>query len=125
MTAHEFRRIALSLPQASEAAHMGHPDFRVSGRIFASLGYPRNGWGMIKLIREQQEVFVRAQPTALAPAKGAWGRGGATSVHLRTARKDVVRDALMMAWRNRAPKALASQITLPSRRLITRLSRNR
>jgi len=57
MTAREFRRIALSLPQASEAAHMGHPDFRVGGRIFATLGYPRSGWRMVKLTPEQQELF--------------------------------------------------------------------
>src|SRR2546426_5700970 len=78
MTAREFRTIALSLPQASEAAHMGHPDFRVGGRIFATLGYPRSGWGMVKLTPEQQELFVRAQPLAFAPVKGAWGRAGAT-----------------------------------------------
>ncbi len=78
MTAREFRRIALSLPQASEAAHLGHPDFRVAGRTFATLGYPRGGWGMVKLTPEQQEFFVRAQPAAFAPVKGGWGRGGAT-----------------------------------------------
>src|SRR6266571_1731833 len=80
MTVREFRSIALSLPQVSEAAHMGHPDFRVGGRIFATLGYPRSGWGMVKLTREQQELFVRAQPVAFAPVKGAWGRAGATNV---------------------------------------------
>src|SRR3989454_6777840 len=83
MTAAEFRRIALSLPQAAEASHMGHPDFRVAGRIFATLGYPRSGWGMVKLTPEQQELFVRAQPAAFAPVKGGWGRGGATNVRLR------------------------------------------
>src|SRR6266853_2089980 len=83
MTAAEFRRIALSLPQASEAAHMGHPDFRVAGRIFATLGHPRTGWGMVKLTPEQQELFVRAQSAAFAPVKGGWGRGGATNVRPR------------------------------------------
>src|SRR5436309_5904551 len=73
MTAHEFRRIALSLPQASEAAHMGHPDFRVGGRIFATLGYPRSGWGMVKLTPEQQELFVRTEPAVFAPVKGGMG----------------------------------------------------
>src|SRR5947199_3289957 len=67
MTAREFRSLALSLPRASEAAHMGHPDFRVAGRIFATLGYPRSGWGMVKLTPEQQELFVRAQPAVFAP----------------------------------------------------------
>ena len=74
MTAHEFRRIALSLAQASEAAHVGHPDFRVGGRIFATLGYPRSGWGMVKLTPEQQELFVRTRPAAFAPVKGGWGQ---------------------------------------------------
>ena len=110
MTAREFRRIALSLPQASEAAHMGHPDFRVAGRIFATLGYPRNGWGMVKLTPEQQELFVKSQPAAFAPVKGGWGRGGATNVRLRAAKKGVVREALITAWRNRAPKRLAQQM---------------
>jgi len=110
MTAHEFRRIALSLPQAFEAAHMGHPDFRVAGRIFATLGYPRSGWGMVKLNPEQQELFVRTQPAAFAPVEGGWGRGGATNVRLRAAKKGAVREALITAWRNRAPKRLAEQV---------------
>src|SRR2546426_1104998 len=93
MTAAEFRRIALSLPQASQAAHMGHPDFRVAGRIFATLGYPRRGWGMVKLTPEQQEVFVLAQPAAFVPVKCAWGRAGGISVRFRAVRKVPVRDA--------------------------------
>jgi len=112
VTADEFRSIALSLPQASEAAHMGHPDFRVAGRIFATLGYPRSGWGMVKLTPEQQELFVRAQPAAFVPVKGAWGRAGGTSVRLRAARKGPVREALLIAWRNRAPKRLVGQVKL-------------
>ena len=107
MTAREFRTIALSLPQASEGAHMGHPDFRVAGRIFATLGYPRSGWGMVKLTPDQQALFVRAQPRAFAPVKGAWGRAGATNVRLRAAKKGAVREALLIAWRNRALKRLA------------------
>jgi len=112
MTAREFRSIALSLPQASEAAHMGHPDFRVAGRIFATLGYPRSGWAMVKLTPEQQEFFVRAQPVAFAPVKGGWGRGGATNVQLRAAKQRAVREALITAWRNRAPKQLAEEAEL-------------
>ena len=110
MTALEFRRIALSLPQASEATHMGHPDFRVAGRIYATLGYPRSGWGMIKLTPEQQEVFVRAEPAVFAPVKGGWGRRGATNVRLRAAKQGAVREALITAWRNRAPKRLAERV---------------
>jgi hypothetical protein len=110
VTAGEFRRIALSLPQATEAVHHGHPDFRVGGRVFATLRYPRNGWGMVKLTAEQQELFVRAQPAAFEPVTGAWGRAGSTSVRLRTARQAVVREALTMAWRNRAPTRLADEM---------------
>ncbi len=107
MTAKEFRAIALSLPEATEAAHMGHPDFRVGGRIFATLGYPRSGWGMVSLTPEQQELFVQAQPAMFAPVKGGWGRSGATNVKLRSAKKAAVREALTIAWRNRAPKRLS------------------
>ncbi len=107
MTVQEFRAMALSLPEATESAHMDHPDFRVGGRIFATLGYPRSGWGMVSLTPEQQELFVQAQPAAFAPVKGGWGRSGATNVRLRAAKKAAVREALTIAWRNRAPKRLA------------------
>ena len=110
MTAAQFRRMALSLPDASEAAHMGHRDFRVAGRIFATLGYPRSGWGMVALTPEQQELFVRAQPAAFAPVTGGWGRGGATNVRWRAAKKGAVREVLITAWRNRAPKRLAESV---------------
>lgn len=109
MTAREFRMIALSLPEASEAAHMGHPDFRVEGRIFATLGYPRSGWGMVALTPDQQELFVRTQPASFKPVDGGWGRKGATNVRLRAAKKAAVREALTIAWRNRAPKRLAKE----------------
>jgi len=66
--------------------------------------------GMVKLTPEQQELFVRAQPVVFAPVKGGWGRGGATNVRLRTATKGAVREALITAWRNRAPKRLAESI---------------
>jgi len=92
---------------------MGHPDFRVGGRIFATLGYPKGGWGMVKLTPEQQELFVRTQPATFAPVKGGWGRGGATNVRLRAAKKAAVREALTIAWRNCAPKRLAAQVALP------------
>ena len=110
MTAHQFRRIALSFPEASEAAHMGHPDFRVGDRIFATLGYPRDGWAMVKLTPEQQELFARTQPAVFAPVQGGWGRGGATQVRLRAATVPAVREALYTAWCNRAPKRLTRQV---------------
>lgn len=100
MTAQEFRRIALSLDGATAQKHMGHPDFRVGGKIFATLGIPGRGWGMVKLTPDQQELFVRSQPKGFMPVKGAWGRFGATSVALPSARKGAVREALTMAWEN-------------------------
>ena len=109
MTANEFRRLALTLPEATEAAHMGHPDFRVGGKIFATLGYPSAGWGVVVLKPEQQELFVRAEPKSFVPVKGGWGRAGNTNVRLRAARKALVREAMIEAWRNRAPKRLARE----------------
>src|SRR5947208_14538049 len=76
MTARDFREIALSFPEAVESAHMSHPDFRVDGRIFATLGYPDEEWGMIKLTPEGQRSFVRTDPAVFRPVKGAWGRRG-------------------------------------------------
>ena len=78
MTAEEFRKMALSLPETSEAAHMGHPDFRVGGKIFATLSPPGQGWAMVKLTPDQQESFVQAEPKVFAPFNGAWGRDGTT-----------------------------------------------
>lgn len=100
MTAQEFRRMALSLAGTTAQSHMGHPDFRVAGRIFATLGFPGRGWGMVKLTPEQQELFVRSQPKAFKPVNGAWGRAGVTNVALPTAKKSAVREALTMAWEN-------------------------
>lgn len=104
MTAGEFRRFALRLPEATASSHMGHPDFRVGGRIFASLDYPSRGWGMVKLTSEQQELFVRTEPKAFMPAKGAWGRSGSTSVRLPAAGTAAVREALQLAWQNCSTK---------------------
>ena len=106
-TEDDFRRIALSLPEATESSHMGHPDFRVSGRIFATLRAPQKGWGMVKLTPEQQETFVQSEPTVFVPVKGGWGRKGATNVWLDSADRDILRRALATAWRNIAPKGLA------------------
>ncbi len=104
MTEAEFRAMALSLPGAVEASHMDHPDFRVGGKIFATLRYPGPGWGMIALTPDEQSLIVQAEPGVYTPVKGAWGRGGATLVDLKAARKRSVRTALAAAWRRRAPK---------------------
>ena len=106
MTPNEFRELALSFPEAIESAHMHHPDFRVAGKIFATLGYPDEDSAMVKLSAAGQKEFVRIGPTVFAPVKGAWGRHGATTVNLPAATTDIVREALTAAWRNTAPKRL-------------------
>lgn len=110
MTAHQFRRLALSLPEVEERSHMQHPDFRVGGKVFAGLGYPDKSWGMVKLTPEQQREFVTAHPVAFKPANGAWGLQGSMLVRLKTSDEDIVRDALRAAWRGRAPKKIMARI---------------
>lgn len=100
--AEDFRRIALSFPGAEEKAHMGHPDFRVGGKIFATLGVPGQGWGMVALMPEQQEDFMLVAPDAFKPASGAWGRQGSTLVRLEAVPDDLLEPALAAAWRKRA-----------------------
>jgi hypothetical protein len=107
MTKTEFQRMALSFPETVEKAHMNHPDFRVAGKIFATIGYPNGRWAMVKLTPEQQAEFVSADPAAFVPVKGAWGRQGATNVNLRGAKLPIVRNALTTAWCNVAPRNLA------------------
>jgi hypothetical protein len=105
VTVDDFRKLALSLPDATESAHMGHPDFRARGKIFATI-WPEEGWGMVKLTPDQQSVLVQAEPEVFKPVKGGWGRKGATNVLLDAATSASVRDALVMAWCNVAPKTL-------------------
>ena len=136
-TPSDFRRIALSFPASEERQHMNHPDFRVAGKIFATLAYPskvspflftnaerKKQLGMVKLTPMQQEEFVAAHPAAFQPVNGAWGRQGCTHVLLAKSSKRVLREAILAAWRNHAPSDLAlgslpqrnSKRSLPSRR---------
>jgi len=101
--------MALALPETVEASHMSHPDFRVGGKIFATLGYPDPGWAMVQLPPDEQAAYVAARPDTFTPVKGGWGKGGATNVRLRSAYRPAVRAALQSAWLARAPKALARQ----------------
>jgi hypothetical protein len=105
MTADEFRNLALDLPGSEERSHMDHPDFRVGGKIFATLG-PGEEWAMVKLNPDQQSKFIEAEPEAFEPIKGSWGLKGATKVNLVAAREAGVVRALDTAWRNTAPKSL-------------------
>jgi hypothetical protein len=107
MMPNEFRELALSFPEAIESAHMHHPDFRVGGKIFATLGYPNEDSAMVKLSPDEQKEFVRTSPAVFTPAKGGWGRQGATNINLPTATIHIVREALTAAWHNTAPKRLS------------------
>jgi hypothetical protein len=106
MTAADFRRIALSLPGAEVSAHMSHPDFRVGGRIFATLGYPDDEHGMVILPPEEQARLVQSHPKVFVSAKGAWGKRGSTTVRLGAVDQATMKRAIEIAWRNRAPKNL-------------------
>jgi hypothetical protein len=106
--------MALALPEAVEQAHMGHPDFRVKGKIFATLGYPDRLWAMVKLTPEQQTAFVESAPAIFVPVKGGWGLRGATNVRLAAATRRALGPALATAWRNVAPRARAEAEAKPT-----------
>lgn len=86
---------------------MHHPDFRVCGKIFATIGYPDENFAVVKLTPDEQRDLVRSDPDVFQAVKGAWGRRGSTSIHLPAAKIEIVREALGAAWRNTAPKRLA------------------
>jgi hypothetical protein len=92
--------MALEIPTAIERSHMNHPDFRVGGKIFASLAVPDENWGMVKLTLEQQRAFIEKAPKVFKPCSGGWGRQGATNVYLPAARTSSVRAALEAAAKN-------------------------
>src|SRR5258707_14358757 len=96
----DFRRLALSLPETEERKHMNHPDFRVAGKIFATLAYPNNQFPMVKLTPIQQEDFVASHPAAFRPVTGACGRNGCSSGLLGKATKRGLTEAIRAAWRN-------------------------
>lgn len=105
MTPKSFRQLALSLPETSESEHMDHPDFRVGGKIFATL-FPGDEWGVVKLTPQLQGELVNEQPNVFEACNGAWGRNGATIVFLKDAEEGSVLRALIDAWRKNAPKSL-------------------
>jgi hypothetical protein len=104
MTMADFRRLALSLPGAEEGSHMGSADFRVGGRIFATLASEKQGYGNLMLTPEQQADFVAEQPDVFLPIPGGWGRNGSTHIRLAQANEDVLAGALRTAWKLRVEK---------------------
>ena len=115
MTPSDFRRLALSLDGATEGSHMGSFDFRVGGRIFATLASVQEGYGNLMLTPELQSDFVKEAPEVFLPVKGGWGRMGATHVRLSAANEDLLAGALRAAW----------QIKLKAGKSKTRAGRKR
>ena len=109
MTANGFRRIVLGMSGAIEGSHMGHPDFRVNGRIFASLQSADRA--MVILTPEQQEQFVASAPNHLAVESGAWGRQGCTRIYLKDADAELIGEVVTLAWQNRATRQPAKTRT--------------
>ncbi len=101
-----FRRIALGMEHAAEGAHMGHPDFRVNNKIFATI-HPDHESGMVKLTTDQQRKLVQDYPASFAPENGAWGRAGCTRVHLASVDEDTLGEAMTLAWQNIARSVVA------------------
>lgn len=109
MTLDDFMRVALSLPEAVAGAHMGRTDFRVGKRIFASL-HPDKDAGMVLLKPDEQAMLVEAEPVIFAPVPGGWGKSGATLVFVAAADEATLRDALVRAWRHRAPPSAVAAL---------------
>ena len=104
MTPDGFRRAALSLPGVEEGSHMGCVDFRVGGKIFATLAHVKQGYGNLMLTAEQQAGLIADAPDVFIQIPNGWGRKGATHVVLKNVKKDVLTGVLKIAWQNRAPK---------------------
>lgn len=98
MDVERFRAIALGMKGATEGAHMGHPDFRVNGRIFATI-HPDHASGMVKLTPDEQERFIGENPGAFKAESGAWGREGCTAVRLDMVDEEILGEAMTLAWR--------------------------
>jgi hypothetical protein len=129
MNHHDFRRIVLALSEAVEGAHMGHPDFRVKNRIFATI-HPDPTHGMVKLTPDQQQVFVRDFPNIFIPENGAWGRAGCTRVMFSEADEELLGEVATLAWQNlmqdrgaRGAKRKTSTSRRPSQKTRTRKKR--
>ena len=125
MTPDEFRALALSLPGVEEKSHQGHADFRLRGKIFATLGYPHEGCGMVKLSGEEQAKRVAQGNAVFAAAKGAWGEQGSTLVKLESATQAVVLAAIRAAWERLVREEAAVKDKQSTRRSIVRPKRTK
>ncbi len=121
MTANDFRRLALGMEGAVESSHMGHPDFRVHNRIFATLHHD-DRFGMVKLTPDEQASFLRSHSSMFEPESGAWGLQGCTRVHIDKADEDVIGEAMTLAWRGVAawpPARSRSMSTAKARKVAS------
>jgi hypothetical protein len=125
MNAKDFRRIALSFEGAEESSHMAQPDFRVGGRIFATLASQHLGYGNLMLTLEHQETFVQELPEVFLPVAGGWGRMGATHIRLAAASEDVLRGALQTAWKLRLEKNAKARKKSPTSAKVKRRKNKR
>src|SRR5204863_6478684 len=121
MNADEFRAAALRVPGAVEASHMNHPDFRVNGKIFASLGYPDEACGMVRLTLDGQRSFMKKSPAAFKPCSSAWGERGATNVHLASVSPGTLSEALEAAYQSViSPVKSKSRLKRPTKTVLVR-----
>ena len=125
MNAAAFRTLVLELPGVIEASHQGHADFRVRGKIFATLGYPSDEWGMVRLAPEEQAKRVRQAPAVFLPAKGAWGEQGSTLVKLEVATVEIARPAIRAAWERLGKEETAAQVKPGARKRPVRPKRTK
>lgn len=122
MTGADFRRIALSMPETVEGSHFSHADFRVGGKIFATLSLEQEGHGVLLLTPEQQAGMVEDEPEVFSPVPGGWGRQGSTRVRLAKVTPDILEAAIRTAWRRRvamnkrSPKAASAVKSAKSRK---------
>jgi len=122
MTADDFRQMVLDMHDAVEREHMGHPDFRVNGRIFATL-HTGDRFGMVKLAPEEQRVLLKTHPSMFVPSAGAWGRQGCTNVRLDVADEAPVRGAIVLAWQAAAARPPAKPRARAAKKPVKRRSR--
>ena len=112
MTGADFRRLALTMPEATEGSHFGNSDFRVGGKIFATLALESRGYGVLLLTPEQQAGVIADAPEIFSPVPGGWGRKGSTRVHLAKVTPDILEGVMLLAWHRKAPKRLARSVEI-------------
>jgi hypothetical protein len=124
MRVSDFRRLALSLPEAIEGSHFGNADFRVGGKIFATLSLAKQGYGVLLLTPEQQQGMVEDEPEIFSAIPNGWGRNGATRVALAKVSSDILKAALQTAWQRRATKNLLKDLSQITKSDPTRRKKN-